>query len=136
MVDNLTAFQNQYIETLLWCSVVVDETLPEGEGTSDGYYSNADDYELAEGQEERLLVEARDFYDWFTETYPEWEGDYGQVGHDFALTRNGHGAGFWDRGDETYSKSMRDETTEMSKVYGGVYLYLGDDGYLYAMGLE
>jgi hypothetical protein len=27
-----------------------------------------------------------------------WDLDPEQVGHDFLLTRNGHGAGFWDRG--------------------------------------
>ena len=32
-----------------------------------------------------------------TTTEP-WANDPGQAGHDFALTRNGHGAGFWDHG--------------------------------------
>ena len=30
--------------------------------------------------------------------YASAESDWAQHGHDFALTRNGHGAGFWDRG--------------------------------------
>ena len=49
------------------------------------------------------------------------------AGHDFWLTRNGHGAGFWDRGiGET-----GDKLTEASKGFGEVNLYVGDDGKLY-----
>lgn len=50
-----------------------------------------------------------------------------QVGHDFYLTRNCHGAGFWDRGNG----KMGDELTELAHPYGGFELYLGDDGLLY-----
>lgn len=49
---------------------------------------------------------------------------YAQLGHDFWLTRNGEGAGFWDRGLEP----LGDKLTEASKTYGGVDLYVGDDG--------
>lgn len=49
-----------------------------------------------------------------------------QAGHDFWLTRNGHGAGFWDRG-----KSDGDILTEHAKAFRGVDLYVGDDGRIY-----
>jgi hypothetical protein len=52
-----------------------------------------------------------------------------QVGHDFWLTRNGHGAGFWDRG----LGEVGDELTAMAKPYGGCDLYAGDDGRLYTL---
>lgn len=55
-----------------------------------------------------------------------------QVGHDFWLTRNGHGAGFWDRG----TGAVGDALTKLAKPYGGCDLYVGDDGRVYAMGLE
>lgn len=48
----------------------------------------------------------------------------GQVGHDFWLTRNGHGAGFWDRG---YGEDG-DRLSEAAKSYGELDLYVGDDG--------
>jgi len=51
-----------------------------------------------------------------------------QVGHDFWLTRNGHGAGFWDRGQG----EMGDRLTDLSKPFGGFDLYVGDDGLIYA----
>lgn len=50
-----------------------------------------------------------------------------QAGHDFWLTRNGHGAGFWDRG-------LGDRGERLSKaatVYGESCLYVGDDGDLH-----
>jgi hypothetical protein len=50
-----------------------------------------------------------------------------QIGHDFWLTRNGHGAGFWDRG----LGAVGDDLSKASKSYGEVYLYAGDDGMIY-----
>lgn len=50
-----------------------------------------------------------------------------QIGHDFWLTRNGHGAGFWDRG----LGAVGDDLSKASKSYGEVYLYIGDDGMIY-----
>ncbi len=55
--------------------------------------------------------------------------DLGQVGHDFWLTRNGHGAGFWD-GD--YEKSIGDALTKLSEEFGKVDLYVGDDNRIYS----
>ena len=49
------------------------------------------------------------------------------AGHDFWLTRNGHGAGFWDRG----FGSLGERLTDSSEKFGGLSLYIGDDGKLY-----
>ena len=54
--------------------------------------------------------------------------DY-QNGIDFWLTRNRHGAGFWDRG---YGP-VGDRLTEAAHVFGEVDLYVGDDGLIYSM---
>ena len=40
-----------------------------------------------------------------------------QVGHDLWLTRNGHGAGFWDR-IELYSRAHADLFTGMARAQG------------------
>jgi hypothetical protein len=50
------------------------------------------------------------------------------VGHDFALTRNGHGAGFWD-GD--YPEPAAGCLTAASHECGEQSLYVGDDGRLH-----
>jgi len=56
------------------------------------------------------------------------EGGDSQAGHDFWLTRNGHGAGFWD-GDWP---ETGDALTEACRAYGEVELYVGDDCKIYA----
>ena len=56
--------------------------------------------------------------------------DEQQAGHDFWLTRCGHGAGFWDRG----LQQAGDDLTEAAQAphYNTVDLYIGDDGKIYA----
>jgi hypothetical protein len=50
-------------------------------------------------------------------------------GHDFWLTRNHHGAGFWD-GD--WPKEIGERLTAASAKYGEFCLYIGDDKKIYA----
>lgn len=53
-------------------------------------------------------------------------GDYERAGHDFWLTRNGHGAGFWD-GD--WPKLQGERLDALTRTFRGGYdLYVGDDG--------
>jgi len=47
------------------------------------------------------------------------------AGHDFWLTRNGHGAGFWD-GD--WPDDIGETLTRAAEAFGPVDLYVGDDG--------
>ena len=49
------------------------------------------------------------------------------AGHDFWLTRNGHGAGFWDRGLGKLGKRL----TDAAKVYSGSDMVVGDDGLIH-----
>jgi len=56
------------------------------------------------------------------QAYATGNYDEGQAGHDFWLTRNGHGAGFWDRG----LGKIGDQLTEAAKSYGSVNLYAYD----------
>lgn len=57
--------------------------------------------------------------------FDEWE----RAGHDFWLTRNGHGAGFWD-GD--WPEPMADRLAKAAHAFGEVDLYVGDDGLIYS----
>jgi hypothetical protein len=54
--------------------------------------------------------------------------DEEQVGHDLWLTRNHHGAGFWDRG----LGEVGEKLTKAANSFGGVDLYVGDDGMVHA----
>jgi len=51
-------------------------------------------------------------------------GTMAQHGHDFWLTRNRHGAGFWDRGYGDLGKDL----TDKAHTYGESNLYVADDG--------
>jgi len=57
-------------------------------------------------------------------------GSDAQNGHDFWLTRNGHGAGYWDRG---YSKTISERLTNAARAAGSADWYLGDDGLVYQL---
>ncbi len=50
-----------------------------------------------------------------------------QVGHDLWLTRNGHGAGFWDRG----LGEVGDQLSEIARAMGSKHAYRGDDNLIY-----
>lgn len=51
-----------------------------------------------------------------------------QAGHDFLLTRNGFGAGFWDGG---WADEAGEALSRASKAFGEADFYLGDDGLIY-----
>jgi len=57
--------------------------------------------------------------------YPdnEWSNEE-QAGHDFWLTRNGHGCGFWDRG----IGEVGDTLTEICKGWGEFHLFITGNG--------
>lgn len=67
-----------------------------------------------------------------TAFFAEWGEkieDEEQAGHDFWLTRNHHGAGFWDR--DNLPEPLRTELTDASHKFGEVDLYVGDNEQIY-----
>lgn len=50
-----------------------------------------------------------------------------QAGHDFWLTRNRHGAGYWDRGLGEVGAKL----TDAAHACGEMYVYRGGDGKIY-----
>ena len=115
----LDAFTFAYIEAAFW-------TATDEDGEPMGHLG------LHDLSPEALQEAIRDCRA-FQETYAEQLAslDAAQSGHDFLLTRNGHGAGFWDRG---YPDAIADPLTEGAGAYGTADLYLGDDGLLYFHG--
>lgn len=125
IMDNLIEeFYLQAIETLLWSECDPDTMEP-----LDNDYSVDD---VSEETKKELKEQCRDFvvnnFELLCQTPEEYT--FESAGHDFALTRNGHGAGFWDRGLGAIGKAL----TEQCKAYGSFYLYAGDDGRLYHHG--
>lgn len=79
--------------------------------------------DLSVGAEIELEREAKSFFATCRNHIPE--GMFHQAGVDFWLTRNGHGTGFWDRGE--YNGWQTFLTLE-AESFGEAHVYLGDDG--------
>lgn len=117
-------FFTAYLECAVWSSTALD---PEDwDKANDGgdveelpieeFGLSADD--IDDASRAKLREDALAFWD----NNEECHSNPSQAGQDFWLTRNGHGAGFWD-GDWEHG----DELTEASKVYGSVDLWVDKD---------
>ena len=127
-------FFDAYVNTALW---LLDESPGAGE------WAQHDNYTVANIEPATLAKMAADCAEFEQEQYDTLQtvylfggnydetygGDYDEVnaGHDFWLSRNGHGAGFFDRGEQldwTYLQNAAKERGEYD-------LYMGDDGVIY-----
>ncbi len=123
----LDDFTLSYIETALWSST---------EETEDGETFNLDEsYSYSDLSPEALAQIVEDckafqesMAEWLTDEHCDVADVAKQAGHDFWLTRNRHGAGFWD-GD--WSDESEKALTECSHGFGECTLYIGDDGKIY-----
>lgn len=132
---DLDSFTDAYLEAMLWSSSV---GLEENDDTSfrDGGYTAA---QLAPETLERIRADCALFQKHCGAVLDsdallrQSEHDVLEMaGHDFWLTRNGHGSGFWDTG--RWRSPIGDLLDKTSKAFGETDLYLGDDGRLYLMG--
>jgi hypothetical protein len=121
-MDNFT---KAYIEAALWSS-----TDDAGEPLDNGAH------ELAPETVTKMVDDCTRFQseqtEWLAEDYRTHQSEYSveeSAGHDFWLTRCGHGAGFWD-GD--WQEPAATKLTAASKTFGNVDLYIGDDGLIYS----
>ena len=116
----MDAFTRQYIATALWSSM--DNYDDQGGEPLDANYGLDDiAQETLESIKEDCVAFQRDHAD-------DISNDVEQAGHDFWLTRNFHGCGFWD-GD--WPHDVGERLTEAAHVYGSIDLYVGDDGKIY-----
>lgn len=111
------------LDCLLWSECDIDEN---GNGEPlDTCYEISD---IAENDAVRVRVAVGDFLLDLAESgllaaYRATQ-EMSQFGHDWVLTRNHHGAGFWDRGLGDLGKRI----TDLVQPYGEIHAYLGDDG--------
>lgn len=111
METQLDAFTKAYLTAALW-SESDDNDIPLD-----------DNYSIADFDEHALntaIVECQAFQ---AQCHQLLNGiPEEQAGHDFWLTRNGHGAGFWDRG----LGEIGDKLTEACKSFGEANIYVTD----------
>lgn len=113
-------FLDGYITCALWSST--DWSDDSGGEPLDANYDRSD---LSEACLEEFKRDCADFQDANADDLADIDCE--QAGHDFWLTRNGHGAGFWDRG----LGELGERLTNACKPYGSVDLYVGDDGQIH-----
>ena len=116
-IYSLDTFTEAYIECALWSS------------TDDDGKPLDDNYGIEDLSPECLAEAAADCKAFQQDNASDLAqaGTAERCGHDFWLTRNGHGAGFWDR----CLGEVGERLTKASKAYGSVDLYAGDDGLIY-----
>jgi len=121
-----------YIECALWSSLDNDALEGRCDRTGEHLDDNFGPEDLSPDARATMEADCKSFYeDPSNAPYLElW--DDAQAGHDFWLTRNGHGAGFWDRHfDGGELEAAGDALTKASKPYGEVDLYIGDDNLIH-----
>lgn len=130
------AFHDGYVTGALWAGVMDPET---GEPADVDYTSD----DLTSDAAAALYRDAQAFYSengaligaftrhmrrpsgWTHAHSQMSEADaYAQAGHYFWLTRNRHGAGFWDAG----AGRVGDLLSDRAHTYGSAYLWADDDG--------
>lgn len=117
-MPNLDAFTAAYLVCLLWSSN--DESDDSGGEPLDANYTISD---LAPEALAKCVADCAAFRAAHADDLADL--DDAQCGHDLWLTRNRHGAGFWDRG---YPDGIGERLTEGAHALGEVYAYVGDDG--------
>jgi hypothetical protein len=112
-------FTSAYIECALWSTT--DQSTPQGGEPLDRNYGSDD---IAPDTLAKMQADCDAFRDDAKIVACIGDRD-ARAGHDFWLTRNGHGAGFWD-GD--WQEPDSGYLTDRAHNFGGFDLYIGDDG--------
>lgn len=121
-LDGIDFFTRAYLECALWSSV--DNSNDQGGEPLD---KNYDITNFAHEALEKIKAECKKFQEENANLLSDL--DDAQSGHDFWLTRNHHGSGFWDR--DFISDDLGEKLTKASYAFPECDIYIGDDGLLY-----
>jgi hypothetical protein len=125
-------FIRAYIQTATWATN--DESTPSGGEPLDATYTDgADDF-----ADEAIVQIVQECLEFMEQNYddlncdgvqhgPDFDQDE-RAGHDFFLTRNNHGAGFW---DGAWPEEEGERLSESARRFGTSEPYIGDDELLY-----
>lgn len=106
------------VECLLWSSHLME---CEQDSASEYFVAETEnwddvDYPVSTDSVAELQSELEQFIELCEDALIASELSPGQIGHDFILTRNGHGTGFWDRG----LGEIGDTLTKWAKTFGSI----------------
>ena len=121
-------FIRAYLECILWAEL--DESTPTGGLPLEDNYGVED---FAPEALCRIVEDCKRFQeenraDLDQYNHPQYTADE-LGGHDFWLTRNGHGCGFWDR--DCLPEDVGKRLTQAAERAGECNVYVGDDGLIY-----
>jgi hypothetical protein len=128
--SELDAFTVAYIDCAIWASTVDDPSEPSGQDNRGGYPMDRN-YSWCDFDNEttaRIVRDCKRFQEHAAQLGIKFVGSITHAGYDFWLTRNGHGAGFWD-GD--WQDEVGEQLTTLSQSFGECDLIVGDDGKVY-----
>lgn len=111
-------FFKSYIETALWASSDINNDENDDSSLENQNYS-IDDFD-----EKSLDSLHKDCVSFFSNNFEMIKDNPSLAGHDFFLTQNRHGAGFWD-GD--WPKEVGEKLTKKSHDYGETYFWIEND---------
>ena len=114
-LNSFNTFTRAYIVAALW---TFDENTPSGEFETSGRVEELFP-RLTAGSLARIEKECAEFREKnrrFWADRPDYSDD--KAGHDFWLTRNHHGAGYWDRDENELPEACSSLLTEAAHVTG------------------
>ena len=121
LLAGMDDFTKAYLECLYWVSIKED---PDNENSDENFDAHSFD-EMAVDSLKRSISDCKSFQEeqaaQLSQAYEMPGYTDSQAGHDFCLTRNWHGAGFWDRG---LPEKLGQALTKASHEYGEIGLYL------------
>lgn len=132
--ENLDEFTKSYIDAALWTTN--DESEPSGGEPLNRNYSAKDIApetlkKMAEDCANFQRENAQDLAQTRVPDGADWNAAQ-QGGTDFWLSRNGHGAGFFDaHNDIPYPDDAAERLQDAARSYGTFDLYVGDDQKIY-----
>jgi hypothetical protein len=111
----MDTFTEAYIVAALWSSIGDDDEPLDKK------------YSIRDISPETLQKIKKDCAKFQAENAADIASNLAEAGHDFWLTRNNHGCGFWD-GDWENGEKL----TEAANAFPECDLYVGDDGLIYS----
>lgn len=126
LIAALDAFTEAYLECALWSSTECDEDGNMGAPLDENHDFDSLSLETLESAIADCKAFQEENADDLAAVSDEYGADNAQHGHDFWLTRNGHGCGFWDRGYGELGEAL----SKASKAYGSVDL-MAHEGVVY-----
>jgi hypothetical protein len=119
-IEQLDEFTKAYLECALWTGTLDDDGSPADEKFNisdfapEAIAQAIEECQCFQNDNKELLQQMQEY-------------TLESAGHDFWLTMNRHGTGFWDRGLGTIGTKL----TDAAHIWGSADIYVGDDGKLY-----